>query len=97
MGFVLLQALIELLQLDITLGYVTLYLCQGFILLTETVLIHLVEVDIRHECITLVTHAILFLIDFGESPLRAARAETADCNAATLAVLFLAIFVKAHL
>ena len=66
LSFILLQPLSKLLDLHISLGNVSLYLSQCLILLLQTILIHLVEVNIGHQCIALITHSVLLFVDLTE-------------------------------
>lgn len=49
--------------MQITCVNVVLDLSEGFVLLAEAVLIHLVEVDVAHDGVALVTDPVLFFVD----------------------------------
>ena len=65
LSLILIKPATHMLQLDVSLAYTSLDLGKGFVLLLETGLIHLIEVDVRHQSITLVTHSVLLLVNFG--------------------------------
>ena len=95
LGLVLFEALGDLLELDVTLGYVVLDLGECLILLLQAVLVHLVEVHVGHQSVALVTHAVLLLVNLGEAPLRRG-AQGADTAAAATAVVLLLILGHNH-
>ncbi len=69
LSLVLFETLIQLLELNVSLGYVVLNFSKGLFLLLQTTLVHLVEVDIRHQCIALIAHSVLLFIDLRKSAL----------------------------
>ena len=68
---VLIQPLRELLQLRVSFADVAFDLGQSLILLLETVLVHLVEVHVRHQRVAFVAHSVLGLVNLGKPPFRA--------------------------
>jgi len=60
---VLIQPLRELLQLRVSFADVAFDLDQSLILLLETVLVHLVEVHVRHQRVAFVAHSVLGLVN----------------------------------
>jgi hypothetical protein len=86
---ILLEPLIQLLQLNVPLGYVVFDLGECLLLLLQARLVHLVEVDVGHERVALVAHAVLLLVDFGQPPLRGRGTQGAHRDAASLAVVLL--------
>ena len=66
-------------------------LVHGLVLLSEAILIHLVEIHIRHQSVTLIAHSVLLFVHFAESSLRGGGAQGADTAATTPAVMLLLV------